>query len=250
MLRRQAPGSAGSPSARLPADQPLVDRVPLPPRVLGQVGLVDPVPLDDRGLDQRGRGLRVVLEQPRRAAGAVVPEVEAAVDARRVVRRLHRQPHVRVFVVVRPGLRVAVEPGPDDLLVRVLRDADLGQEAASPGCRPRRSSRPGGPARCAAGTAGPSSRRPRCTSRRASVVAVSSSSISACGEVVVRPLLPVRDHRPVRQLGVVVGQAEAEVGEPPAVADRTVRDAGAPVSRRTCWTTCRCRCRPCRPRWS
>ena len=106
-----------------------MDRVPLPPRVLGQVGLVDPVPLDDRGLDQRGRRLRVVLEQPRRAAGAVVPEVEAAVDARRVVRRLHRQPHVRVLVVVRPGLGVTVEPGPDDLLVGVLRDADLGQEA-------------------------------------------------------------------------------------------------------------------------
>src|ERR1044072_2370600 len=40
---------------------------------------------------------------------------------------IYRQAHVRVFVVVRPRLGVAVEPRPDDLLVRELRDADLGE---------------------------------------------------------------------------------------------------------------------------
>ena len=249
MLRRQAPGSAGSPSAGLPADQPLVDRVPLPPRVLGQVGLVHPVPLDDRGLDQRGRGLRVELEQLRGAAGAVVPEVEAAVDARRVVRRLHRQPHVRVLVVVRPRLRVAVEPGPDDLLVGELGDADLGQEArlrvADRGEVALPAALHGVPrALLDHPVAGLEAHRVQRGGGRLQLLDL------GLGEVVVRPLLPVRDHRPVGQFGVVVGQPEAVVGQPPAVADRAVGKSAHASAAGLARTTCRCRRRPCRPRWS
>jgi hypothetical protein len=54
-------------------DQALVDAVEL---VAALVGVLEPVPLGDTGLDQRGRRVGVVLEQLGRA-DAVEGEVEA-----------------------------------------------------------------------------------------------------------------------------------------------------------------------------
>ena len=72
---------AGQPRRQLlPAlDEQLVDHVPLV--AAGAVDVLHPVPLD-RGLDQRGRRVRVVLEQLE--AVLAVGEVEAPVDHRRL----------------------------------------------------------------------------------------------------------------------------------------------------------------------
>src|SRR5450432_2021477 len=79
-------------------DQPLVDRVELVPS--GE-HLLEPLPLDDRGLVQRRRSVGVVLEQLRRRL-PVVREIEPAVDRGRI--RL---------------------PGAHDELARERRDAEI-----------------------------------------------------------------------------------------------------------------------------
>ena len=85
---------AGQPSLQLtPAlDELLVQGVPL---VVVGVDVLPPVPLQQRRLEQRGRGVGVVLQHLRRA-GAVVAQVEAAVDVRVAAppRRRHALPRV------------------------------------------------------------------------------------------------------------------------------------------------------------
>ena len=105
-------------------DQLLVQRVPL---VVVGVDVLEPVPLADRRLEQRGRGVGVVLHQLRRPR-AVVAQVEAAVEV-----RVAASPGRRDLLPAPLGQREVAEPlGGDDVVDRLethrVQELDVGLE--------------------------------------------------------------------------------------------------------------------------